>query len=117
MWKGGILEPLDGLPLIGRLNDDRILYASAFSGSGLTYAPIAARILTDCVVGKKDILHEIFAPSRLPGLYALISKTRDYAQEFVNGAVKNTFSESKQPDPKFTHKKASVVSARAGPQR
>ena len=101
MWRGPVLEPLDGLPLIGALSEDHILYAAAFSGSGMTYAAIAAQLLTASVRGEKNILHEIYSPARVPGLKALMYKGRDYAQEFIGGALKNTFTQSATPTPKL----------------
>ena len=91
-WKGPILEPIDGLPLIGPLGNTGLLYASAFSGNGMTYAAIAATLLTEHIQGKTSALHKIYAPDRVPEIKALIQKGIDYGSELVGGAIKNTIT-------------------------
>jgi glycine/D-amino acid oxidase-like deaminating enzyme len=88
-WSGHVLEPLDGLALIGAYGHPNVLYASGFSGSGMTYAPIAASIFRDIIAGKNDELQKIYAPGRLPGFTSLALKSRDYALELMHGVVKN----------------------------
>ncbi|HXK40103.1 MAG TPA: FAD-dependent oxidoreductase, partial [Candidatus Paceibacterota bacterium] len=53
-WKGPILEPLDGLPFIGPYEYESTFYASGFSGNGLTYGTIAARMFADHVLGREN---------------------------------------------------------------
>jgi glycine/D-amino acid oxidase-like deaminating enzyme len=90
-WSGPILEPTDGLPSIGPLDDPHILYATGFSGTGMTFGTIAAIILSDFIQGKKHDLYPIFSAKRKLQPKALFHKAWDYTEEFFGGAVKNTF--------------------------
>jgi glycine/D-amino acid oxidase-like deaminating enzyme len=89
-WKGPILEPVDGLASIGPLDKENILYAMAFSGNGMTYSAIAARLFVDYVLGRKNSLQEIYRANRFPGIKALLTKGKDYTEELIKGAIKNT---------------------------
>lgn len=92
-WTGAILEPSDGLPFIGRIEKDKnVLIATAFSGTGMTYSVIAAQILKDIILGKKNKYEKLYSAARTPSLKQLMKKGADYTQEFFGGAVKNTFS-------------------------
>src|SRR6185436_4626270 len=58
-WIGPILEPSDGLALIGRMSNHEFV-ASAFSGNGMTYSAISAMILKDLVLGYDNIYAKVF---------------------------------------------------------
>ncbi len=64
-WNGPIMEPSDGLALIGEFKPQQLL-ATAFSGNGMTYSLIAATIFKDIVLGKKNSLIKIYDPTRVP---------------------------------------------------
>jgi glycine/D-amino acid oxidase-like deaminating enzyme len=90
-WTGPILEPVDGLAYIGPLDHQNILYAMAFSGNGMTYSGISAMIFQDLITGKKKNPYaRIYAARRIPKFTSLVRKAKDYTEEFVRGAVKNT---------------------------
>jgi glycine/D-amino acid oxidase-like deaminating enzyme len=92
-WRGPILEPVDGLPFIGSLKDDnRVNYSFAFSGNGMTYSVIAARVMKDLIAGNEDQFLHLYDAKRSLSLRALATKGRDFAEEFFEGAVKNSFS-------------------------
>ncbi len=91
-WTGPILEPSDGLALIGEYHP-RELIATAFSGNGMTYSMISAEILTDLVLGKHNAYAHIFDPKRLPEFKALFQKAKDYGEELIGGAGKLIFGE------------------------
>lgn len=91
-WRGPILEPIDGLAFIGPVGRPDILYAFGFSGSGMTYAAIAAEIFRDTVLGEKNEFRDVYDASRIPGARALMIKGRDYMGEFFHGAVKNSLT-------------------------
>ncbi|MBX4200945.1 FAD-binding oxidoreductase [Candidatus Parcubacteria bacterium] len=80
-WTGPILEPVDGLPSIGRSGKENVLYAMGFSGNGMTYGAIAARIFADTILGKKNPLEKVYAAQRTPSLKSLLIKGRDYSEE------------------------------------
>lgn len=92
-WKWGVIEPLDGLPYIGALGSDPHQYiVTGLSGTGITMSRIAAEIITDSILGKKNEWFELFRPERIPTPYQLWKKLKDYGQEFFGGAIKNTFT-------------------------
>ena len=92
-WNGPILEPVDGLPLIGSLKDSEVIsYATAFSGNGMTYSAISSIILSDKVLGKEHPWLSVYNAQRSLSIKSLAIKGKDYAEEFFQGAVKNTFS-------------------------
>lgn len=88
-WSGPILEPSDGLALIGETNPNKFV-ATAFSGNGMTYSLISALLLCDLLTGKKNPWAALYDPKRVK-LSALAYKAKDYTEEFLGGAVKNVF--------------------------
>jgi glycine/D-amino acid oxidase-like deaminating enzyme len=88
-WRGPILEPSDGLALIGQFKPAQLI-AAAFSGNGMTYSAIAAMICKDIITGKKNSWSKLYDPTRTPSIKQLYKKAKDYTEEFIKGAVKNT---------------------------
>jgi glycine/D-amino acid oxidase-like deaminating enzyme len=89
-WFSRVLEPSDGLALIGETSHNQYV-ATAFSGNGMTYSAIASQILTDLIVKRKNPYSTLYDPKRIPSLYQLAKKGRDYTGELVGGALKNIF--------------------------
>jgi glycine/D-amino acid oxidase-like deaminating enzyme len=91
-WDGGILETVDGLPLIGRYSREypNRLVATGYSGNGMTYSMIATKILTDIITGENKVANP-FEPLRPLRITNLIIKGKDYLEEFFRGAAKNIF--------------------------
>lgn len=99
-WAGPILEPSDGLALIGPHKNDHILHAIGFSGNGMTYSAISALIMRELITGLKATneytMPELYKASRLPNPKSLAFKARDYGEELIHGAIKNTFNYRKE---------------------
>jgi glycine/D-amino acid oxidase-like deaminating enzyme len=89
-WNGPILEPSDGLPLIGEYEPNKYVLC-AFSGNGMTYSMISALVLRDLITGKKNPYTKLFDPKRTPTMKQLAKKGLDYGEEFMRGALKNFF--------------------------
>ncbi|MGE5392812.1 MAG: NAD(P)/FAD-dependent oxidoreductase [Candidatus Saccharibacteria bacterium] len=89
-WAGPILEPSDGLPLIGQYRDNLML-AAGFSGNGMTYSPIAATVFRDIIESRPNDWVRIFNPDRLLKPGRLYEKGQDYAEELWNGVIRNFF--------------------------
>jgi glycine/D-amino acid oxidase-like deaminating enzyme len=89
-WSGPILEPSDGLALIGEYEKDQFV-ATAFSGNGMTYSMIAGLLLRDQILGHHNPWSEVFDPKRTLTAKALLKKGQDYTEEFFGAAVKNLF--------------------------
>lgn len=88
-WTGIVVEPIDGLAYIGALHDN-FYYATAYSGTGMTYGTLAAQILTDQIQGRENPYQKFYDIDRVlrPGLTA--QKAIDYVEELFGGAVSNT---------------------------
>ncbi len=90
-WKGFMLESVDGLPLIGAIKP-HVFVVTAFSGNGMTYAPISSTIIRDLILNNKNPYIDIYSIKRTPTLKQLSAKGFDYMFEFLGGALKNFFS-------------------------
>jgi glycine/D-amino acid oxidase-like deaminating enzyme len=94
-WTGPIVEPIDGLAFIGpHSNHPNQLYATGFSGTGMTYGTIAAKIIADLITGHKNKWLKLYDIQRIPTLKQLARKGLDYSEELIGGAIKNTLSYS-----------------------
>lgn len=89
-WKGPIIEPVDGLAYIGVGDIERMYHATGYSGNGMTYAAIAAQLISDLIAGRNNPWQQLYDPRRHLDLTALAYKGRDYSEELVGGAVKNS---------------------------
>lgn len=58
-WIGAVLEPADGLPIIGAYKPHQFV-ATAFSGNGMTYAMVSALIFRDLIVGRRNPWAHVF---------------------------------------------------------
>ncbi len=93
-WYSGVLEPSDGLPLIGEYDEGQFV-ASAFSGNGMTYSMIAALIFKDLIGHNHNEFISVFDPKRSLKPKRLYRKGLDYTEELLGGAVKNVFKKKK----------------------
>ena len=65
-WSGQIMEPADLIPFIGPNGGDRhTLFASGYSGNGMTLGTVAARILSDTILGRDNPYVGLFSSRRL----------------------------------------------------
>jgi glycine/D-amino acid oxidase-like deaminating enzyme len=94
-WNGLILEPIDGLPVIGQINEDHVYYALGFSGNGMTYAIISGMIFKDVITGSDNSLIPLYHPRRHMEVKTLATKAKDYAEELIKGAVKTSITQKK----------------------
>lgn len=68
-WSGTFADTVDGLPCIGpKTAGSRVLYALGYGGNGITFSQIAARLLGDACVGRKNPDAKLFAFDRVPRL-------------------------------------------------
>jgi glycine/D-amino acid oxidase-like deaminating enzyme len=66
-WSGQVLEPADGLALIGRnpLDHPNVYIATGHSGNGMTYGMIAGMLLGDLILGRPNEWAGVYDPSRV----------------------------------------------------
>ena len=65
-WSGQVMEPLDGLAIIGpNPGKDKNMYiATGDSGNGITHGTIAGIILHDLILGKNNPWADLYNPNR-----------------------------------------------------
>ncbi|MBX4190021.1 FAD-binding oxidoreductase [Candidatus Parcubacteria bacterium] len=91
-WDGPILEPSDGLALIGEIKPNYYV-ATGFSGNGMTYSTISAILLRDLILARRNAWTSLYDPTRtILKPKRLASKAKDYIEEFFGGALKNLIS-------------------------
>ncbi len=91
-WTGPILEPSDGIALIGEVKNHQLI-GSAFSGNGMTYSTIAAMVFRDIILKKKNPWIALYNPKRKLKIKRLVRKARDYSEELYHGAIKNSIQQ------------------------
>lgn len=71
-WSAQVVEPADGLPLIGRnALSQRVYVATGFSGNGLTFGTLAAMILRDACLDRPNPYAKLYAATRIESVSAL----------------------------------------------
>jgi glycine/D-amino acid oxidase-like deaminating enzyme/nitrite reductase/ring-hydroxylating ferredoxin subunit len=64
-WSGEIMESIDRLAFIGPSpNENGVYIVTGESGVGMTHGTIAARILTDAILGLKNEFADVYEPTR-----------------------------------------------------
>lgn len=82
-WSAQVYEPADNLPYIGRNpGNEHIYVATGYGGNGMTYGTIAARLLTDILLGRENPWVDVYNPARLKPL----ASVGDFIRENVNVA-------------------------------
>ena len=83
-WSGQVMEPVDGLALIGRnpLDHDNVYIATGDSGNGMTHGTIAGMLLTDLIVGRENPWAGLYDPTRKS-----LGAIKEFAKENLNVAV------------------------------
>jgi glycine/D-amino acid oxidase-like deaminating enzyme/nitrite reductase/ring-hydroxylating ferredoxin subunit len=75
-WSGQVIETPDGLPYIGRTTEHQYS-ATGYAGNGMTFGTLAAMMLSDAILGRKNPWAELFEPARK----ALGRSSWDYLKE------------------------------------
>jgi glycine/D-amino acid oxidase-like deaminating enzyme/nitrite reductase/ring-hydroxylating ferredoxin subunit len=82
-WSGQVVEPADGLPFIGHnADDDHVYTATGFSGNGMTFGTLAAMMLSDAVLGRKNPWAHLYDANRKKPL----AQAREFVAENLNVA-------------------------------
>lgn len=77
-WSGQIIEPVDGLPFIGRnAVAQRVFVATGYSGNGMTFGTLAGMIVSDTILGRPNAYAELYDATRIKPIAAAI----DYVKE------------------------------------
>ena len=82
-WSGQVLEPVDLVAFIGRNPGDKNVYiATGDSGMGMTHGTIAGVLLTDLILGHRNLWTELYDPSR-----KTIRAATEFLKENINVAA------------------------------
>jgi glycine/D-amino acid oxidase-like deaminating enzyme/nitrite reductase/ring-hydroxylating ferredoxin subunit len=92
-WSAHDYVPVDGLPYMGRLRrgDERIYVATGFAKWGLTKATIAARIITDAIVGRSNSSARLYDAGRLApraSVVSLVAENGRVARRFIGDRLR-----------------------------
>lgn len=80
-WSGQVIEPADGLPLIGKNSGaDHVYVGTGFSGTGMTFGTLSAMILSDAVLGRPNPWAETYDATRVRPL----AQAREYVAENID---------------------------------
>lgn len=91
-WAGPIIEPVDGLPLIGWADKSKSIYiATAFSGTGMTFGTLSGVLFSNEILKQKSKFQNLYDPNRIPTAKQLWQKGKDYSGELIGGAASNIF--------------------------
>lgn len=65
-WSGQIINPVDGLPYVGRNSMcDHVYVATGYSGNGMTFGTVAGMLLSDLVTGQQNPWADLFDATRV----------------------------------------------------
>ena len=80
-WSGQIIEPVDGLPFIGKNSGAEHVYvATGFSGNGMTFGTLSGMILSDAILGRENPWARLYDATRVKPL----AQTREYIAENID---------------------------------
>jgi glycine/D-amino acid oxidase-like deaminating enzyme/nitrite reductase/ring-hydroxylating ferredoxin subunit len=73
-WSGQIIEPVDGLPFIGRNSlSQRIYVATGYAGNGMTYGTLAGMLVSDLILGRPNQYRDLYDATRVKPLAAALN--------------------------------------------
>jgi len=91
-WSAQVIEPVDGLPFIGRNSgSSKVSVATGFSGNGMTFGTIAAMVMTDRVLGRPNPWASLYDATRIKPLASIksyIQENVDFPLHLVAGVLK-----------------------------
>ena len=80
-WSGQTYEPADSLAYIGLSpGAEHVYLATGYGGLGMTYSNVAARLLTDLIMGRPNPYADLYSPARIKPLASAV----DFVRENVN---------------------------------
>jgi glycine/D-amino acid oxidase-like deaminating enzyme/nitrite reductase/ring-hydroxylating ferredoxin subunit len=79
-WSGQIIEPVDGLALIGpNSGSSHVFVATGYAGNGMTYGTLAGMMFADHVQGKRNAYASLYDATRVKP----VASAKDYVVENV----------------------------------
>lgn len=99
-WSAQNYQPADLLPYIGRtLGSEHVYMATGFGTDGLIYGTLAARLLTDDILGQENPWQDLYRATRLTPVKSakeFIKENVDVAQQYAKAILGGVGIESLQ---------------------
>lgn len=93
-WSGQIIEPVDGLPYIGRnAGSTHVYVATGYSGNGMTFGTLAGMIVVDLIKGSSNAYAELFDATRVTpraSMYDYVAENVAFPLHLVKDRLTNT---------------------------
>lgn len=97
-WSAQVIEPVDGLPSIGRDLTSRHVYeATGYSGTGMTLGTLAGMLNSDLILGLENPWKEVYDPTRIKPLASVVDFVKenlDFPVHRVTDLLKSAGAES-----------------------
>ncbi len=73
-WSGQIIEPVDGLPFIGRNPlSNHVFVSTGYSGTGLTFGTVGGMLVSDLIIGNHNPWADLYDAARVKPLASIRS--------------------------------------------
>jgi glycine/D-amino acid oxidase-like deaminating enzyme/nitrite reductase/ring-hydroxylating ferredoxin subunit len=94
LWSGQIVEPVDGLPYIGRNSfSDHVWEATGFSGNGMTFGTLAGVLLAERILGREpgpwDDLFDATRITPLASGWSYVEENVAFPVRFIGDRLKS----------------------------
>ena len=116
-WSAQVIETPDGLPYIGRMTDHQYA-ATGFAGNGMTFGTVAAMMMSDAILGRKNPWADLFDPGRAAirrGLWDYLKENTDYPYYLIRdrfaGAEGRSLRSVKRGEGKVIERQGKKVAA------
>jgi glycine/D-amino acid oxidase-like deaminating enzyme/nitrite reductase/ring-hydroxylating ferredoxin subunit len=97
-WSAQVAEPVDGLAYLGRNTMSSHVYVgTGYSGTGMTFGTLAARIASDLILGRENPWVKLFDATRVKPLAAakeFLSENVDFPAHLVGDRLKGAQGDS-----------------------
>jgi glycine/D-amino acid oxidase-like deaminating enzyme/nitrite reductase/ring-hydroxylating ferredoxin subunit len=101
-WSGQIIEPVDGLPYIGRnALSSHLHVATGYSGNGMTFGVLAGLMLSDQILGRANKYSDLYAATRITPLASAadyLTENLDYPVYFIADRLTSYDTEPGRPE-------------------
>lgn len=90
-WSGQVMNSVDGLPYIGRnALSSNVLLATGFAGNGMTFGTLAAMILSDWILERKNPFESLYEATRVKPVAAFsefVAENKDFPTRIIMDRV------------------------------
>jgi glycine/D-amino acid oxidase-like deaminating enzyme/nitrite reductase/ring-hydroxylating ferredoxin subunit len=94
-WSAQVAEPVDGLPYLGRNSMSSHVYVgTGYSGTGMTFGTLAARIAADLILGRESPWAELFDATRVTPM----ASAKEFVKENVDFPAHLVADRLKRPE-------------------